>query len=55
MLLLAATDNTQSHDVAGVVAVIGVFVVMLALFSGLIWLAFRAARRGRATWADDDR
>lgn len=52
-LVLTAADDTQTHDVAGVVAVLCVFVVMLALFGVLIWLAFRAARRGRATWADD--
>lgn len=54
VLLLVASDAPQKHDVAGVVAVMLVFAVMLALFSGLIWLAFRTARRGRRTWADDD-
>jgi hypothetical protein len=31
-----------------------VFVVMLAIFSGLIYLAFRTAKRGRQKWFDED-
>jgi F0F1-type ATP synthase membrane subunit b/b' len=54
MLLLAAADETQKHDVASVVAVIAVFVVMLAFFCGMIWLAFRSAKRLRAASIDDD-
>jgi|GEM_PF-4146507 len=54
VLLMVASDAPQKHDVASVVAVMLVFLVMLTLFSGLIWLAFRTARRGRRTWADDD-
>ena len=49
-----ATDETQKHDVASVVSVLCVFFLMLALFCVLIWFAFRAAKRGRATWADDE-
>lgn len=52
-LLLSAADETQSHDVASVVAVISVFVVMLALFGLLILLAFRTAGKGRRTWTDE--
>jgi cbb3-type cytochrome oxidase subunit 3 len=36
------------------VSVLVVFFVMLALFGGLIWMAFRTARRGRREWTDDD-
>jgi hypothetical protein len=54
VLLLAATDETQSHDVASVVAVIAVFVVMLVFFCVLIGLAFRSAKRFRQAPIDDD-
>lgn len=52
-LLLSAADETQKHDVASVVAVISVFVVMLALFGLLITLAFRTAGKSRRTWTDE--
>jgi hypothetical protein len=52
-LLLSAADATQKQDAASVVAVISVFVVMLALFGVLILLAFRTAGKGRRTWTDE--
>ena len=52
-LLLSAADEPQQHDVASVIAVISVFVVMLALFGVLILLAFRTAKKGRRTWTDE--
>lgn len=44
----------MNQDMASTLTVLAVFAVMLTGFGFLVWMGFRAGRKGRRAWPDDE-